>query len=300
MGQLEEMHVFVRVVEAGGLSKAAQQLGVAKSAISRRLKELEGRLGVELLHRTTRSSSLTEAGRQYYEGALAVLGDVAELNALTSDSNSQLEGKLHIAAPLSFGLAHLAPAVEEFAKAHSLLSMQLNFSDARIDVVEQGVDLALRIGELPDSSLRARKISPIRMCLCASPDYIRRRGTPKSHDDLLSHDLLRYDSPGGSQWRLLDQQELSHKLSFQPKFSANNGDFLRDMAIAGMGIIATPTFIVWQALREGSLVKIMDNYSLPLIHAYALYPATRYLSQRARLFIDFLVERFGDKPYWDV
>ncbi len=299
MGQLEEMHAFVRVVEAGGLGKAALQLGLAKSAVSRRLKELEGRLGVELLHRTTRSSSLTEAGRQFYERAVAVLDDVAELNALASDSRSQLEGKIHIAAPLSFGLTHLSPAIKDFAKAHTQLSIQINFSDSRIDVVEQGVDLAFRIGELPDSSLRARKISPIRLCMCASPGYLRVRGVPAVHADLQAHDLLRYDSAAGNQLKLMDEKGATHKVSFTPKVSANNGDFLRDMAIADMGIVTAPTFIVWQALQEGKLVKVLENYSLPLIHAYAIYPATRYLSHRARVFIDFLVERFGDKPYWD-
>jgi len=299
LGQLEEMQVFVRVVEAGSLVKAADQLGIAKSAVSRSLKQLEQRLGVELMHRTTRASSLTDAGRMYYQRAQALLQNVAELNADAGNRHSQLEGSLHIAAPLSFGLAHLTPAIEEFCRQHPQLLVQMNFSDRQIDLVEEGVDLAIRIGDLSDSSLRARRISPIQLCLYASPDYLKRYGEPADHTELSQHHLLRYDSSGGNQWRLTDTKGDEHRIHVQPKFSANNGDFLREMAIAGMGIILSPTFICWEAAHAGKLVKILEHYRLPQLNAYVVYPATRFLSQRARIFIDFLAERFGDAPYWD-
>ncbi|WP_045858501.1 LysR family transcriptional regulator [Teredinibacter purpureus] len=299
MGQLEDMQVFVRVIEAGGVGKAADQLGLAKSAVSRRLKELEARLGVELLYRTTRRSSLTESGRHYYERSLSVIDDVSELNAQTADRSSLLMGTLRIAVPVSFGLAHLAPAVSDFMGKHPGLNIQLNFSDRHIDLVEEGVDLAFRIGDLADSTLRARKISPIRIILCASPCYLAEKGAPQVPSELNDHALLKYNASSDSDWRLMEPNGKEHRVALQPVISANNGDFLRDMAVAGKGITATPTFISWQAIAKGELVPVLPNYALPLLHAYVVYPGGRYLPQRARLFIDFLAERFGEQPYWD-
>ena len=163
MGQFEEMQNFVRVVEAGSISKAAGHLGVAKSGVSRRLVELESRLGVRLLNRTTRRSSLTEAGQAFYSGAKKLLGDVSELNAATADSDALLEGTFRLAVPLSFGLCHLSPAIDEFLGSHPELTINIDFSDRHIDLVEQGVDLAIRIADMSDSSLQARRICPIRL-----------------------------------------------------------------------------------------------------------------------------------------
>jgi DNA-binding transcriptional LysR family regulator len=299
MGQLEDMNVFIRVVEAGGISRAADQLGLAKSAVSRRLLDLETRLGVRLLNRTTRRSSLTEVGRSYYERAIKVVDDVAELNALTIDSNTTLEGTINLAAPLSFGLCHLAKAIDAFVKQHPELSINIDFSDRQVDLVEEGLDMAFRIADLKDSSLMARKISPIRILLCASPDYLQKNGTPKTPKELKQHRLLRYNVPGSSAWKLTDKDGKQHLVNVSAKIVANNGDFLRDMAIAGHGIVPIPTFICWQAIITGELVPILSDYKLPQLNAYAVYPQTRYLSQRARMLIDFLVECFGDNPYWD-
>ena len=300
MGQLEDMQAFVRVVEAGGISRAADQLGVAKSAISRRLSELEARLGATLLKRTTRRSNLTDAGQRYYERSLRIIDDVAELNAMTSSNDAALAGTLRIAAPLSFGLSHLTPAIDIFARKYQDLSIRINFSDRQIDLVQEGVDLAFRIADLKDSSLKARTITPIRMMLCASPDYLKRQGSPQTLEDLKKHRLLGYDSSGSvPPWRLVDTQGREHSVHPQAKIIANNGEFLRDMGIAGHGIFISPTFITWEALAKGDLVRVLPDYSIPSINAYAVYPQTRYLPQRARLFIDFLVRRFGDNPYWD-
>jgi len=299
MGQLEEMRNFVRVVEAGSISKAAEQLGMAKSGVSRRLAELETRLGMRLLNRTTRRSSLTEAGQAFYQGAVKLIGDVAELNARTADSEASLEGTLRLAAPLSFGLCHLSPAIDIFMREHPGLKLNIDFSDRHIDLVERGIDLAIRIADLSDSSLQARKICPIRILLCASPDYVKQYDSPSKPADLQHHRILQYDVGSGTSIRLLDKQGREQVLHTNPDLVANNGDFLRDMAIAGHGIILTPSFIAWQALASGDLVPVMQDYWPPQLSAYAVYPQTRYLSQRARAFIDFLVERFGENPYWD-
>lgn len=299
MDAFEEMRNFVRIVEAGSISRAADQLGLAKSGVSRRLAELESRLGVRLLTRTTRRSSLTDAGRTYYEGAVRLLSDVSELDTLVADSEASLEGRLRLAVPLSFGLAHLTPAIDDFVRLHPGVLFDIDFSDRQIDLVAEGVDLGIRIAELRDSSLKARRICPIRMMLCASPAYLERNGTPRRPEDLQQHRVLHYDIGGGPVLRLTDGQGGPRQLPIRPSLKANNGDFLRDMAIAGHGIILTPTFIVWQALAVGELAPVLSEYCPPQLNAYAVYPQTRYLSRRARAFIDFLAERFGSNPYWD-
>lgn len=299
MGQLEDINVFIRIVDSGGISRAAEQLGLAKSAVSRRLVDLETRLGVRLINRTTRTSSLTEAGRSYYERAIKIVDDITELNALTENSNSSLEGTINLAAPLSFGLCHLSPAINAFVKQYPQLTINVDFSDRQLDLVEEGLDLAFRIAYLKDSSLIARKVSPIRMLLCANPDYLKHHGTPKTPNDLRHHKLLHYNSPNSSSWKFTDIKGQQYTVPVTPKVIANNGNFLKDMAVSGHGIIITPTFISWKEIAKGDLVPILSDYKPPQLNAYAVYPQTRYLSQRTRVFIDFLVDRFGDNPYWD-
>lgn len=300
MGQFEDMSLFIRVVEAEGISRAADQLGLAKSAVSRRLMELEKRLGVKLLNRTTRTSSLTEAGHQYYEQALSIIADVDDLNRRTIDENAALEGTIKLAAPLSFGLNHLSPAIDAFLDENPNVAMQIDFSDRHVDLIEEGLDMGFRIADLKDSNLIARKICPMRILICASPDYLENHGVPKTPGDLKQHKLLRYSMAGGRRrWTLLDKNGNAHYVPINSSLEANNGEFLKDMAIAGRGIIATPTFISWQAIATGELVPVLTDYQFPAINAYAVYPANRFLSQRVRALITFLSERFGENPYWD-
>lgn len=299
MSHWQEMRTFVRVVEAGSISKASEQLGVAKSGVSRRLADLENRLGVKLINRTTRRSSLTEAGETYYRGAVRLLGDVAELDAGVADADAQLQGTLRLAVPLSFGLRHLSPAIDEFLARHSGLDVHIDFSDRRIDLVAQGVELAIRIAELDDSSLQARRVCPIRMVLCASPEYLERNGRPEHPGDLADHKVLQYDAGSRQTLKILDAEGGAWPVAGRSRIVANNGDFLRDMAAAGHGIYFTPSFIAWEMLRDGRLVSLLDDFPQPGLTAWAVYPRTRYLSRRARAFIDFLVDRFGDTPYWD-
>ncbi len=299
MSRFEEMKAFVRVVEAGSISKAADQIGIAKSGVSRRLADLEKRLGVKLINRTTRRSSLTEAGESYYRGSVKLLGDVAELDGSVIGTETRLQGTLRLAVPLSFGLGHLSPAIDEFLGLHSGLDTHINFSDHRIDLVEQGVELAIRIADLDDSSLQARRICPIRLVLCASPGYLAKHGEPSTPADLSGHRILRYDAGGNQPLKLRDRDGKAHTVNARSPIIANTGEFLRDMAAAGHGIYATPTFIAWEASRDGRLVTVLDDYPQPEISAWAVYPQNRYLSRRARAFIDFLVDRFGDEPYWD-
>jgi DNA-binding transcriptional LysR family regulator len=299
MGQLEDMRIFVRIVEAGGIGKAADQLGLAKSGISRSLAALENRLGVQLINRTTRRTSLTGVGHEYYEAAVKLIGDVSELDALTANAETSLQGHLRLAVPLSFGLCHLSAAIDDFVSEHPGLIIHVDFSDRLVDIVEQGVDLAIRITDLKDSSLKARRICPVQMRLCASPDYLQAHGIPRQPDDLKNHNILSYDIGGGSALKLDDGKGNVQHVHTTSRMVANNGDFLRDMALAGHGIVLLPTFIAWKSLADGGLVSVLESYVPVTLSAWAVYPQTRYLSQRTRLFIDFLTERFGDRPYWD-
>lgn len=299
MGQLEDIQIFIRIVEAGGIGKAAEQLNLAKSAVSRRLADLEQRLGTKLIQRTTRTSSLTEAGKSYYQRALKVTEAVEEMNSTTAAEDAQLEGTLRLAVPLSFGLDHLTPALDLFAKEHPQLTLQIDFSDREVDMVEEGFDLAFRITDLKDSTIQARKIVPIKFAILASPDYLQKYGEPKTHHDLKDHKVLKYSFSQSTEWGLVDKDGQMHHINFTSHIHANNGSFLVYMATKGHGIVLSPTFICWEAVATGDLVPVLTDYHIPSIHAYAIYPQNRYLSQKARVFIDFLVERFGENAYWD-
>ena len=299
MGQLEDMAMFVRIVEAGSITKAAEQLNIAKSAVSRRLKELETRLGSQLISRTTRQSNLTQAGEQYYQKVSNILNEVDALNEASSGAPTRIEGTLKMTAPLSFGLLHLKDIIDEYANQHPNLNFELDFSDRHTDLVEEGFELAIRIGEMQDSSYQAKRISLIRHTLCASPEYLDKMGTPKTVEDLADHEFLQYSLSKSNTIELTDEQGKKHQVDVNSKIKINNGDFLRDMAVKGHGITFLPTFITYQTVASGELVPILQQYELPMLTAYAVYPKNRFLSQRCRYFIDFIAERFGDNPYWD-
>ncbi len=299
MGQFEDMTLFIKIVDSGSITATADQLNIAKSAVSRRLMELENRLGVQLLNRTTRKSSLTEAGRLYYGQAQAIVADTEELNDLICLGSAELRGKLKISVPLSFGLLHLSPAVTKFSCQHPDLLVDIHFADRQIDLVEEGFDIAIRIAQLEDSSLIAKRITTIKHVLCASPEYLLERGTPNSPEELKDHDILKYDSPSGLSQYIEDKDGRRHDLQGNLVMIANNGDFLKQAVLAGRGIYLTPTFIAWKEFKAGTLVPIMTDYSYLELGAYTVYPQTRFLSARVRQFIDFLSDHFGQEPYWD-
>jgi len=299
VGQLEDMAMFVRIVDAGGITKAAEQLDIAKSAVSRRLNDLETRLNSQLISRTTRKSNLTQAGEEYYQRAKNILDEVNSLNEETSGTKACIEGTLRITAPLSFGLMHLSELIHDYATEHDKLSFQLDFSDRHLDLVEEGYELAIRIGELPDSSLQAKRLTQIRHVLCASPDYLAQHGTPKDLAQLKQHSILQYGLGKQSKFDLIDGEGKRHSIFFSSKMQANNGDFLLKMAIKGHGITYLPSFLAYQALEQGLLSPILCQYQLHTAYAYAVYPKNRFLSQRCRYLIDFIAEKLGDEPYWD-
>lgn len=300
MDRFENMGAFIRVVEAGSISGAADRLGVAKSAVSRRLKELEEHLGVELFHRTTRRMNLTETGRAFYHQSVRILDDVLEAEIATSQAHGTLKGSLKIALPSTFGLMHMGPAINEFSKVHPQIEFDLDFNDREVDLIQEGFDLAIRIANLPDSSLIARRLAPIQTIICASPSYLEKMGVPQAPDELVEHQCLVYSLLRDFEyWLLTDSDGREIRTKVRPTLKASTGEFLKDAAVEGQGIILVPTFIAYKEIERGTLVPVLQDYTTPQIDAYAIYPQTRHLSQRVRTFVDFLVKRFEGTPYWD-
>lgn len=299
MGRLEDMEIFARVVEAESFTGAAERLGLAKSLVSRRLNRLEERLGTRLIARTTRRLALTEAGRAFYERARRLLEETAEAEATAMATAVGLRGRLRIAAPMSFGQVHLAPAISRFLADHPEVGIDVDLNDRFVDLVGEGYALAIRIGRLKDSSLVARKLAPARMVLCASPDYIARHGKPKTPADLTHHDCLLYTNrAAGDVWRFRSGGKTTSP-QVRARVAANNGDFLARAAIAGLGMVLLPTFIVFEALAKGELEAIPCGEPLDDSAIHAVLPAGRQPPLLVRRFVDFLVETFGPEPYWD-
>jgi len=301
MNQFEDMQTFVRIVEAGSITKAAEQLNTVKSAVSRRLTELEKRLAVTLLTRTTRTQTLTDNGLSYYQQCLRIIDDVAEVESSIRDDNCALVGNIKLAAPLSFGIEHLGAALQQFNEIHPNIRFDVDFNDRKIDLIEEGFDLAIRISQLTDSSLMARKITKINLLLCASSEYLQEHGTPKIPADLLTgHQRLKYISEP-EQWSFSNEHGEKQLIKVPTAMTANNGNFLLQAAIKGGGIIYSPDFLCYKALKLGQLIPILANYVTPItVPAYAIYPQNRHLSQRVRSLIDFLSQYFGEQPYWSV
>ncbi len=300
MDRYENMNAFVRVVEAGSISAAADRMNVAKSVISRRLKELETHLGVELFHRTTRQMNLTDSGRAFYQQSVRILADILEAEHATSQFHGALKGNLKVALPLSFGLMHLGPAINDFLQAHPDIEFDLDFNDRHVDLLVEGFDLAIRIASLADSSLIARRLAPIQTVMCASPAYLERMGKPQVPHELIHHWCLVYNLISNfDNWDLYDTKQQLVRTKIVPYLKAGNGEFLRDAAVAGLGIVMLPTFIVYQEIASSALVPLLTEFHTAQLAAYAIYPQTRHLSQRVRAFVDFLVKRFEGLPYWD-
>ena len=300
MDRFADMQMLVSVVEAGSISAAAERLTLAKSAVSRRLAELEARLGVSLIHRTTRRLNLTDSGRAYYARCVAILADVEEAESAVSQAHSALKGTLKVALPLSFGLLHLSPLIQAFMTEHPDVRFEIDFNDRQIDLMQEGFDLAIRIATLEDSSLIARRLAPIRHLVCASPGYLARHGTPHAAADLARHVCLAYSNvrdPG--LWSYRGPGGESAQVRVPVRLAASSGEFLMQAALAGEGLVLLPSFYVHETLRTGQLLPLLTDHVWPELAAYAVYPPTRHLSSRARAFIDFLADRLAGEPYWD-
>src|SRR5215471_9585898 len=300
MDKLASIRAFTRVVQHRSFAVAARELRVSRSVVSKHVIELEQELGAQLLSRTTRSVTPTENGQAYYERCRAILSDLEEADLAVSRAQAEPRGLLRINAPMSFGTLHLGRAIADFMEKFPQLQIQLILSDQLIDPVQEGFDVTLRIADLPSSNLIARKIVPAKRVVCASPSYLERRGTPQHPNDLRQHDCLSYGHLAtGSQWKLTGPDG-DHWIPVPWVLCTNNAEILRDAAVRGRGIALLPTFIAGADLQQGTLSSILADYKAPETSLYAIYPPNRHLSAKVRVFIDFLVERLGQRPYWDL
>lgn len=299
MARLDEMAVFAEVVEAQSFSGAARTLGISKSAVSKQIARLEDRLGVRLLNRTTRRLSLSEAGETYYQASRRVLDEAEAAETAVSSLAAAPHGLLKLNAPMSFGFLHLARAIPLFHARYPQIVVDMAMNDRFVDLVEEGYDLAIRIGDMRDSSLIARRLAPSRAILCASPDYLKRQGTPTQPEDLKHHACLIYSNQDQRDaWRFTGPKG-TVSVKVKGPLHANNGDALCSAALAGMGIVRLPSFIVSEHLLAGRLLPVMCHLPLAGQGIYAVYPHQRNLSAKVRAFVDFLAGHLGPEPYWD-
>jgi DNA-binding transcriptional LysR family regulator len=284
----EDLRTFVDVADAGGVSAAARRLGVSKSIVSRRLFRLEAELGVQLLARTTRGAALTEAGVTFREHAARVRAEIdAALETILPAG--ELRGRLRIAAPLSLGPTHLAPVFAEMARRHAMLYVQASYSDRFVDIIGEGFDCAIRVGYLTDSNLIARRVGPLNGTLVASPDYIRKHGSPETPDDLLTHQALMQ---GAETWQFMDGNK-TISIHPQGRFKADNGTALAAAAVAGLGIAWLPDHLIKGYLDSGALVQVMPRYPVPTAGIFVVRPPGQHPTRKVRVLTELLIERFG-------
>lgn len=301
LDRLTGLDVFMKVAASGSLSSAARSMGMSQTMVTKHIAAIENRLGVRLFHRTTRRLSITEAGRNYLESSGRILAEFEAADAAVSADRVEPRGLLRLNVPVSFGTRQIAPLLADFAERYPLVTVELGLNDRLVDLVEEGWDLAIRIGDLSNSSLIARRIAPCRMALCAAPSYLRARGKPVTVSSLTDHNCLGYTLSQRSpvdRWVFGAGANVGVQVS--GNLRANNGDALRAAAIAGQGIIHQPTFIVADDLRAGVLVALtLDQPTVELAGIYAVFPPDRHPAAKVRAFIDFVAARFAPEPPWD-
>ena len=300
MNKFEDLVAFNAVVETGSFTAAAERLEANKSAVSRRISALEAELGVQLLRRTTRSLNLTDTGRSFYERSARIISDLEEAESAVSQQHGALRGRLRVALPLSFGIRHMCTPIDEFSNQHPDVHFDLDLSDRWVDLLQEGIDVAIRIGQLRDSTLIARRLFKSHFVICASEAYLAKHGTPQSPGDLADHVCLAYSNLAEpDHWTWYDHQKQKQTVKVPIGMSANNGDMLINAAADDLGIVMQPTFIAHGHIKSGVLVPILTEFDWPETTAWAVYPPARHLSYRVREFIDFLATYFSEKPYWD-
>jgi DNA-binding transcriptional LysR family regulator len=299
MDRIESMGVFAKVVAKQSFSGAARELRLSQAVVSKHVRALEDWLGAQLLNRTTRRLNITEIGELVYERCERILDEIDEVQQSTSALQTAPRGVLHLAAPVSFGITQLGPALADYLSRYSEVVVDVTLDDRFVDLVQEGFDLALRVGALKDSSLIARRLAPVHFVLCASPGYVKQYGAPRQPDDLSNHRCLFYSLrsiPG--EWRFVGPEgEVALRVS--GRFRSNSGNMLYAAMVAGAGIGLAPTFVVGGDLAEGRLVALMPDYRPVDSELSAIYPPGKHLSAKVRSLIDFLAARFGPEPPWD-
>lgn len=299
MDRLTSMEIFARVVESESFTAAAERLGLSRAAVSKRIQQLEEDLGARLLNRTTRQVLPTEIGRAYYDRCLRVLHEAENAENFVRQLHNEPRGLLRINAPQSFGTLHLAPALARFAAAYPDLGISITLNDRIVSLFEEDFDVALRVSRAVPPNLIGHRLSPVKIVLVASPEYLKQKGRPLHPNDLARHTCLQYSYLAtGDHWALRGPDG-EHQVPVESPFNANSGDMLLEAAIAGLGITIVPNFIAWCAIAAGRLETVLDDYGSPDLSLFAVYASGRQPSAKIRLLVEFLSERFGPEPYWD-
>lgn len=299
MDRFQAMRVFSQVVESGSFVGAAKRLDLSPTAVSRHVADLEAHLQTRLLQRTTRRISLTETGRRFHERCVQLLAELDEAEQEAASAAATPRGTIRLTTAINFGVRHVAPAIAAFLALHPKVKFDVSLSDRIVDLVEEGFDLAIRIGAVGSENLVARKLGETRVVPCASPEYLARHGVPKTPQDLARHNCFTYEylSPR-DQWTFRDAQGGVHTVRISGSLHSNNGELFAEAAAQNAGISIEPSFIVGPDVRAGRLVPLLQNFEAPAGAIYAVYPSRRHLSAKVRLFVEFLVRRFADSPDW--
>lgn len=299
MDKFQEMQAFVEVVNARSFVRAAESLNLSKTAVSRLVGDLETRLGVRLLHRTTRKLSLTQEGEVFHERCKSLLDSVGEAEAEITAHAGEAFGQLRINVPVSFGTMHLAPLWPAFMALHPKVVLEVTLTDRLVDLVDEGYDLAVRIARLPSSSLVSRKLTSTRMLLCASPEYLRKHGTPAHPSDIAHHAVMTYTLLAtGEQW-IFEGPAGPVSVKVVPRMRSNSGDTCCTAALQHQGIVLQPSFLVGTHLQSGALVEVLSQYRSIDLGVYAVYPSRKHLTPKVRVLIDFLVDAFRMRAWPD-
>ena len=296
MDRLTEMEAFATVVDQGGFTDAARKMGISKSAVSKHVSSLEARLGARLLNRTTRRVSPTEIGLVYYDRARRVLNDAGEADALVTSMQSAPSGVLRISVAKDFGVNHLSPVLSSFLETYPDITVNMELNNRYVELIAEGFDLAVRIGDLEDSTLRARKLTETARRMIAAPAYLERHGRPQKIDDLNAHMLLHYSNESsGNVWKMAAPSGETRQIRTTGTLSVNDGQSLLHAAIAGLGIAYLPSFLYAEAMAEGLVEDVIPSLPVEVQGIYAVYPPGRFTQPKVRAFIDFLVTSFADK-----
>lgn len=296
MDRLTEMEAFATVVDQGGFTDAAKRMGISKSAVSKHVSSLETRLGARLLNRTTRRVNPTEIGLAYYDRARRVLNDAGEADALVTSMQSDPSGLLRVSVATDFGVNHLSPILGEFLSEFPDITVNMVLNNRYVELISEGFDLAVRMGELEDSSLRARKLAETEKRMIAAPSYFEKYGRPEKIDDLNEHKLLHYSNQSaGNVWKLTAPSGERRQVRTAGWLSVNDGQSLLNAAISGLGIAYLPSFLYADAMEQGLVVDAMPELPVETQNIYAVYPPGKFTQPKVRAFIDFLVYQFGNK-----
>lgn len=308
MESFNAIPIFIAVADHGGFSRAAKVLGISKSAISKRISLLEEQLGARLFHRTTRKLSLTEAGERFYEYAAQANRAAQQAEDAVYELQGEPRGTLKIQLPMTLGQMHIAPLIPAFLRRYPNLQIDVVMNDSHINLVEQGFDMAVRAGDLPDSNLIARPLAPLRSVVCVAPSYLNafkneHKQTLDQPQQLELANCLVYSySTNGDVWQFDSSKDKTnnHKIKVSGNYRVNNSAALKQALIAGMGVGRLPTFIVGDAIKTGELIPLFSDYAMPSKTLYAIYPERHYLPTKVRAFLDYLIENLGqERPYWD-